>query len=98
MAEKSKQKQDESKKKEEVKDNWTSEELSLLSKAIVKYPGALPNRWKVITEHIGTGKTQKQVIAKAQELAQRTSLAKAGKEKPISSVQSSSFAQKEAKK
>jgi len=40
-----------------VKDNWTSEELSLLSKAIVKYPGALPNRWKVITEHIGTGKT-----------------------------------------
>jgi hypothetical protein len=41
------------------------EELSKLSKAIVKYPGAIPNRWKVITEYIGTDKTQKQVIAKA---------------------------------
>lgn len=45
------------------------EELSKLSKAIVKYPGAAPNRWKMITEFIGSDKTQKQVITKAQELA-----------------------------
>jgi hypothetical protein len=50
-----KQKQEEESKKGE----WTMEELSNLSKAIVKYPGAIPNRWKVITEYIGTDKTQK---------------------------------------
>ena len=44
---------------------WSIEELSALSRAIVKYPGAIPNRWKVITDAIGTSKTQKQVIAKA---------------------------------
>jgi hypothetical protein len=38
---------------------WTIEEISALSKAIVKYPGALANRWKIITEVIGTTKTQK---------------------------------------
>ena len=71
------------------------EELSKLSKAIVKYPGAVPNRWKVITEYIGTDKTQKQVIAKAQELAQKQTLANATKEK--NSIQTSSYALKQAK-
>lgn len=64
---------------ETKKDDWTHEELSLLSKAIVKYPGAIPNRWKIITDYIETDKTQKQVIAKAQELSQKSSLAHAGK-------------------
>jgi hypothetical protein len=36
-----------------------------LSKAVIKYPGAVPNRWKLITDFIATDKTQKQVIAKA---------------------------------
>ena len=54
------QKLEESKKVEETKKgDWTAEELSLLTKAIVKYPGAIPNRWKVITEFIGTEKNQK---------------------------------------
>jgi hypothetical protein len=44
---------------------WTSEELQNLSKGVIKYPGAVPNRWKLITEFIGTDKTQKQVIGKA---------------------------------
>ena len=55
------------------------DELSKLSKGIVKYPGAIANRWKLITEFIATDKTLKQVIAKAQELAQKNSLANAGK-------------------
>jgi hypothetical protein len=50
---------------EQKKDNWTADEISSLSKAIVKYPGAIPNRWKHITEFVGGDKTQKQVIAKA---------------------------------
>ena len=41
------------------------EELSKLSRGIVKYPGALANRWKIITEFIDTDKTMRQVIAKA---------------------------------
>lgn len=51
------------KKLEETKKgDWTSEELTALSKAVIKYPGAVPNRWKLITEFVGTDKTQKQVI------------------------------------
>lgn len=86
--------EDEAKKlsSEAKKDEWTLEELSLLSKAIVKYPGAIPNRWKIITDYIETDKTQKQVIAKAQELSQKSSLAKAGK-----TVVQSSFSEKMAK-
>jgi single-stranded DNA-specific DHH superfamily exonuclease len=54
-------KKDEELKKQEdqKKGDWTPDELSKLAKAIVKYPGAIPNRWKVITEFIGTEKTQK---------------------------------------
>ncbi len=64
----------------------------MLSKGIVKYPGSVPNRWKLITEYIGTDKTHKQVIQKAQELAQRSSLSKAGK-----TVVSSSYNDKQKK-
>ena len=54
------EKLEESKKVEEAKKgDWTAEELSLLTKAIIKYPGAIPNRWKVITDFIGTDKNQK---------------------------------------
>ena len=82
------------KSKEEEKkqvDNWTIEELSALSKAIIKYPGAMLDRWKFITEHVGT-KTQKQVIAKSQELAKRTSSG------AVNLVQSSTFGQIQKKK
>lgn len=59
-------KEEEGKKQEEAKKGeWTMDELSKLSKGVIKYPGAFLNRWKVITEFIGTDKTQKQVIAKA---------------------------------
>ena len=62
--------EEQKKQQEESKKNdWTLDELSALSKAIVKYPGAIPDRWKLITEFVGGGKAQKQVISKAQELA-----------------------------
>jgi hypothetical protein len=38
--------------------------VSRLAKAIVKFPGGIPNRWKLIAEFVGE-RTQKQVIAKA---------------------------------
>lgn len=39
-------KEDEAKQKEESKKGeWTAEELSDLSKAVIKYPGAVANRW-----------------------------------------------------
>lgn len=62
-----------------------------MSKAIIKYPGAVHDRWKIITDFVGT-KTQKQVIAKAQELAKKSNSV-AGK-----LVQSSTFGEKEKKK
>lgn len=69
------------------------EELSKLSKGVIKYPGAALNRWKLITEFIGTDKTQKQVIAKAQELAQKQSISKGGAN-VANVVQSSTFAER----
>ena len=37
---------------------------------MIKFPGGVPNRWKVIAEFIGN-RTQKEVIARAQEMAQK---------------------------
>ena len=54
-----KKEEEQKKQEEQKKGDWTQEELSKLAKAIVKYPGAIPNRWKVITEFIATDKTQK---------------------------------------
>jgi len=54
---------------------WSEEELSILAKAIAKYPGGTPRRWKVITDMLtkrcGNGsvvKTEKQVIQKARQI------------------------------
>jgi len=42
------------KKVEETKKatDWSPEELSALAKAIVKYPGGIPSRWKLIASFI----------------------------------------------
>ena len=63
-------KDDQAKREEEAKriNEWSAEEISKLTKAIVKFPGGIPNRWKVIADFVGD-RTQKQVIAKAQELS-----------------------------
>jgi len=51
---------------------WTEEELSILAKAIAKYPGGSSRRWQLITSMLvkrcGSLKSQKQVIAKARQL------------------------------
>eukprot|EP01117_Protostelium_nocturnum_P006889 TRINITY_DN2469_c0_g1_i1.p2 TRINITY_DN2469_c0_g1~~TRINITY_DN2469_c0_g1_i1.p2 ORF type:complete len:586 (+),score=193.88 TRINITY_DN2469_c0_g1_i1:90-1847(+) len=45
---------------------WTENELSLLSKAVAKYPGGVTDRWEHISAFIGT-RTVKEVIAKTKE-------------------------------
>lgn len=52
-------KEDDKKRSEESKKGeWTSEELSRLSKGIVKFPAGVANRWKLIAEFVGD-RTQK---------------------------------------
>ena len=43
----------------------------------MKFPGGVPNRWKVIADYIGT-KTVKEVIAKAKEISDRKNQVKTG--------------------
>eukprot|EP01097_Dermamoeba_algensis_P008999 TRINITY_DN61_c0_g1_i1.p1 TRINITY_DN61_c0_g1~~TRINITY_DN61_c0_g1_i1.p1 ORF type:complete len:525 (+),score=197.58 TRINITY_DN61_c0_g1_i1:357-1931(+) len=45
---------------------WSDDELSLLAKALVKYPGGSRNRWQLVSDYIGT-KSMKEVIKKTQE-------------------------------
>jgi len=46
---------------------WTSDELSLLAKALAKIPGGVPDRWKQIAQLIPS-KSEKEITAKAQEV------------------------------
>jgi len=52
---------------------WTEEDINNLSKALKKFPEAIPNRWAQITEFVKTH-TQKEVVAKAQELIRKEEL------------------------
>lgn len=45
---------------------WTPEELSLLSKAVVKFPGGTRDRWERLAEFVGS-KTADQVLRKVSE-------------------------------
>eukprot|EP00466_Bigelowiella_natans_P021466 jgi/Bigna1/87526/estExt_fgenesh1_pg.C_210121 len=51
---------------------WSEEELSILAKAIAKFPGGASRRWQAITNMLtkrcGSTKSQKQVIQKAREM------------------------------
>ncbi|KAF4660781.1 hypothetical protein FOZ61_003743 [Perkinsus olseni] len=49
---------------------WSEEELAKLTKALTKYPGGTRDRWMKIREFLGT-KTEKDIIAKADELKSR---------------------------
>lgn len=70
------------KKVEEIKkaNEWSHEEIARLTKAIAKFAGGIPNRWKVITDFVGD-RTQKEVITKAQEIAERQKKAREEKDK-----------------
>jgi hypothetical protein len=45
---------------------WNSEELSLLAKAIARFPPGVTDRWQKIADLIGT-RSVKEVITKANE-------------------------------
>jgi len=53
---------------------WSLEEMSLLAKAMAKYPGGSTGRWEKITEMINTisNRTQKEVILKCREFDLQT--------------------------
>ena len=54
------------------KDNggWSNEEIAALTKAITRFPPGTTQRWKTIAEYVES-RSQKDVIKKAQELAER---------------------------
>ena len=56
--EQEKARKEEEKKKKEA--DWTLDELSLLSKGLVKYPVGTKNRWATIASYLGT-KTSEEV-------------------------------------
>jgi DnaJ family protein C protein 2 len=72
-----KQRQEEEKKKKEA--DWTMDELSLLSKGLVKYPVGSKNRWATIASYLGS-KSSEEVLAKAKEVSQASGM-KAASEK-----------------
>jgi len=72
-----KQRQEEEKKKKESE--WTMDELSLLSKGLVKYPVGSKNRWATIAAYLGS-KSSEEVLSKAKEVSQASGM-KAASEK-----------------
>ncbi|KAL8436548.1 hypothetical protein ACSSS7_001626 [Eimeria intestinalis] len=56
---------------------WKVNELSLLAKGLQRFPPGTTRRWQQIADFIGT-KTQEQVVAKAKEMAQGSSLKSMG--------------------
>eukprot|EP01066_Platyproteum_vivax_P014916 Platyproteum_vivax@DN6654_c0_g1_i1.p2 len=52
---------------------WTPEELTKLAKGLQKFPGGVPRRWKVISDYMVT-RSPEEVVEKARELAQGSSL------------------------
>lgn len=55
----------EAKRAEEAKEaKWTPEELSLLTKALTKFPGGAVNRWGQIAAFLHHSKTEAEIIAK----------------------------------
>lgn len=52
--------------------DWTPTELTILTRAVAKYPGGTARRWEIITRTVNTGgrndRSEKAVIAKAREL------------------------------
>jgi len=56
---------------------WTTEELGVLAKGLVKFPGGLGGRWALITqllESTGYPRTEKEVIEKTKGMSQGMSL------------------------
>ena len=78
---KEQQKKDKAKieeKKQKAKE-WTKDELAILAKALNKYPGGTPDRWKTISMFMGDQYSSKDIIEMTKLLTQKKSLATAGK-------------------
>lgn len=50
---------------------WTPEELSILAKGLVKYPGGTANRWTQIASLLGEGVSADDVWAQSRVLAKK---------------------------
>ncbi|KAF7457936.1 DnaJ domain-containing protein [Cryptosporidium felis] len=65
---------------------WTVSEMSILAKALQKYPGGFKNRWDMISECLRNTKTREQILSKVKELSNSERLGKPLneiKEKPV---------------
>jgi curved DNA-binding protein CbpA len=58
--------------------SWSAEELSLLARAIARYPGGSDRRWEKVAKAVGNGRTEREVIAKCKELDLKAIAAKGG--------------------
>ncbi|KAH7648869.1 hypothetical protein FG379_002339 [Cryptosporidium bovis] len=66
--------------KESNNSEWSIFELSLLAKALQKYPGGVKNRWNLIYDHLKGTKTKEQILTKVKELSESEKLAKLSNE------------------
>eukprot|EP01054_Gregarina_sp_Poly1_P010273 Gregarina_sp_Poly_1__10272@NODE_71_length_16098_cov_96_674880_g61_i0_p4_GENE_NODE_71_length_16098_cov_96_674880_g61_i0NODE_71_length_16098_cov_96_674880_g61_i0_p4_ORF_typecomplete_len592_score126_56DnaJ/PF00226_31/8_8e14Borrelia_P83/PF05262_11/5_7e03Borrelia_P83/PF05262_11/0_00034Borrelia_P83/PF05262_11/1_8e04AAA_23/PF13476_6/0_008AAA_23/PF13476_6/4_4e03DUF1871/PF08958_10/2_2DUF1871/PF08958_10/1_5e02SPECT1/PF18680_1/7_3SPECT1/PF18680_1/27Myb_DNAbinding/PF00249_31/4_6e03Myb_DNAbinding/PF00249_31/ len=48
---------------------WSADELSSLSKALVRFPGGTPNRWTQIASFVGNGVTADEAIEQAKHMS-----------------------------
>jgi len=67
---KKKDKEEQEKEKEklktkEINEEWTLEELSRLSKLLIKYPGGVTNRWELIANQFNGSRTIPEIIQQA---------------------------------
>lgn len=65
---------------EDLSSAWTVSEMSLLAKALQKYPGGFKNRWDMISEYLKHTKTREQILTKVKELSESEKLAKLSNE------------------
>ncbi|TRY53065.1 Zuotin related factor-1 like protein with DNAJ and SANT domain [Cryptosporidium tyzzeri] len=65
---------------ENLSSDWTVSEMSLLAKALQKYPGGYKNRWDMISEYLKNTKTKEQILTKVKELSESEKLAKLSNE------------------
>lgn len=68
-----KRQRDEAKRLAKLSNEWTSDEMSLLAKALQKFPGGTAGRWQQIASFIGT-RSPDEVVEKAKEMAEGSSL------------------------
>ncbi|OII71593.1 hypothetical protein cand_033060 [Cryptosporidium andersoni] len=67
-------------KKNVQSSKWTISELSLLAKALQKYPGGVNRRWELVTKFVGNTKTKEEILIKVKELSEAEKLAKLSSE------------------